>query len=337
VRKIWILLLSIILLFAACTSTAKKWQEQYDLGMRFLSEGNYEEAIIAFNAAIEIDDKNVAAYIGRGDVYYSMENMELAAADYEKALEFDDMAVEIYLKLSDIYFNMGDIDATIAILEKGYEKTGNEDILAKLKVFRGESDDMSMFLTDNMMTVDDITIGGKPFYTLTIEEAVKLIPVGENDMVEFFDSYGKGILIYPDGSVDKYYGTSMMTSQISLIRSTGVYGADVWRAESNGQTIEDIMVSYGDEFPGFETGIRGIKLGDTLEEVLVELGVSEKGAEIIVATNKEMTISESRIDLHNEDRGNIGQMDIIWVSSLAHIQFTFINGRLDCASVRVNP
>ena len=30
------------------------WQGQYDLGIRLLGEGKYEEAIIAFTAAIEI-------------------------------------------------------------------------------------------------------------------------------------------------------------------------------------------------------------------------------------------------------------------------------------------
>ena len=38
------------------------WQEQYDLGVRYLSDGNYEEAIIAFTAAIEIDPKKPQAY-----------------------------------------------------------------------------------------------------------------------------------------------------------------------------------------------------------------------------------------------------------------------------------
>ena len=45
------------------------WQEQYDLGIRYLSEGNYEEAIIAFTAAIEIDPKRPEAYIGLADVH----------------------------------------------------------------------------------------------------------------------------------------------------------------------------------------------------------------------------------------------------------------------------
>ena len=47
------------------------WQEQYDLGVRYLSDGNYEEAIIAFTAAIEIDPKRVEAYVGLADVYYA--------------------------------------------------------------------------------------------------------------------------------------------------------------------------------------------------------------------------------------------------------------------------
>lgn len=38
------------------------WQEQYDLGVRYLSDGNYEDAIIAFTAAIEIDPKKPQAY-----------------------------------------------------------------------------------------------------------------------------------------------------------------------------------------------------------------------------------------------------------------------------------
>lgn len=45
------------------------WQEQYDLGIRLLNEGKYEEAILAFTAAIQIDPKRVDAYVGRGDVY----------------------------------------------------------------------------------------------------------------------------------------------------------------------------------------------------------------------------------------------------------------------------
>ena len=60
-----------LLSLAACGKSADPWQEQYDLGVRYLSEGNYEEAIIAFTAAIEIDPKREEAYVGLADVYYA--------------------------------------------------------------------------------------------------------------------------------------------------------------------------------------------------------------------------------------------------------------------------
>ena len=67
------LLLALVLLLTLCGCGKKdggaSWQEQYDLGVRYLSEGNYEEAVIAFTAAIEIDPKRPEAYVGRGDAY----------------------------------------------------------------------------------------------------------------------------------------------------------------------------------------------------------------------------------------------------------------------------
>ena len=53
-----ILTLALILGLCACgQNAAAAWQEQYDLGVKYLSEGNYQEAVIAFTAAIEIDAK----------------------------------------------------------------------------------------------------------------------------------------------------------------------------------------------------------------------------------------------------------------------------------------
>ena len=87
------------------------WQEQYDLGVKYLSEGNYEEAIIAFTAAIEIDPKNPLAYIGRGGAYVGSgeteENLAATLADYEKAIELDETNVDAWLGLADVYIRMG--------------------------------------------------------------------------------------------------------------------------------------------------------------------------------------------------------------------------------------
>ena len=114
------------------------WQEQYDLGVRYLSEGNYEEAIIAFTAAIEIDPKRAPAYVGRGDAYVgSVSGAEITAqtleftkaeADYLAAIDLDTLTAAVYEKLADLYLAAGDVDSAIAILERGYQATGDESL-----------------------------------------------------------------------------------------------------------------------------------------------------------------------------------------------------------------
>ena len=79
-----ILFLALVLALSLCacgqkTENAPTWKEQYDLGVRYLSEGNYEQAILAFEAAIEIDPKQVDAYIALAEVYTAQGDTEKAA------------------------------------------------------------------------------------------------------------------------------------------------------------------------------------------------------------------------------------------------------------------
>lgn len=104
-RRILGLLTVVFLLMGLCAceqSTQTQWQEQYDLGVRYLSDGNYEEAIIAFTAAIEIDPKRV----------------------------------ETYESLANAYIAIGDEDAALAILEEGCEITQDASLLAFLEEMR---------------------------------------------------------------------------------------------------------------------------------------------------------------------------------------------------------
>lgn len=140
-----ILSTSLVLMFlfglVACGQKATTWQEQYDLGVRYLSEGNYEEAIIAFTAAIEIDPKNKDAFIIRGDSYISassilsgdeqMAYLALAKDDYLAAIDLGENQTSIYIKIADIYMQLGDTDAAIDILWRGYNSTGNETLFER--------------------------------------------------------------------------------------------------------------------------------------------------------------------------------------------------------------
>ena len=162
-----ILTLGIILSLAACGQSAQEaWQEQYDLGVRYLSEGNYEEAILSFTAAIEIDPKRPEAFVGRGDAYVG--TAELAAAesaglsdtartayenaltDYLMAVELDDQLAEVYSKLSDVYLALGDPEAAQEILQQGIGVTEDAELLAQLTEMRssGNRGDSSLWSWD---------------------------------------------------------------------------------------------------------------------------------------------------------------------------------------------
>lgn len=55
------------------------WQERYDLGVRYYSEGDYEAAALAFRAAIDIDPSRPEAYQGAAQAYLALGDEEAAA------------------------------------------------------------------------------------------------------------------------------------------------------------------------------------------------------------------------------------------------------------------
>lgn len=75
-----------MLMLAGCASKAESYQDKYDLGVKYVSEGNYEEAILALNAAIEIDPKQVDAYLTLADIYIQQNNTDAAVAVIEQGL-----------------------------------------------------------------------------------------------------------------------------------------------------------------------------------------------------------------------------------------------------------
>lgn len=101
-KKITALFTALALIVGLCACSAKveepTWQEQYDIGIRYLSEGNYQEAIIAFEAAITIEPGNLDSYMCAAEAYLSS----------------------------------GDEAAAANVLVRGYIATGDEDPLWKL-------------------------------------------------------------------------------------------------------------------------------------------------------------------------------------------------------------
>lgn len=155
IHRICLILICLVVLLSACgqanteieeTTSTLTYQDYYDLGVRYLLESNYEEAIIAFTAAIEIDPKQAPAYVGRGDAHTGVANSisagvstdelpeeawtnyQKAIADYLAAIERNVTATEAYMKAAANYVVLGDIETAIDLLKQGYEATGDSQL-----------------------------------------------------------------------------------------------------------------------------------------------------------------------------------------------------------------
>ncbi|NBJ99933.1 hypothetical protein D5282_22220 [bacterium 1xD8-48] len=119
-----------------------KLSRQINLGHKYLENGEYEEAAIAFENAIAIDEKCMEAYVGGIEAYLQMNDADEVSAFYDRALSVVrsldgelleqniDFIVEIYLAADRVYSD--DLEQKASLLEEGWSFT--EDIRIKEKL-----------------------------------------------------------------------------------------------------------------------------------------------------------------------------------------------------------
>lgn len=113
-KKMIYLLIPVLLIVGSLVYVVKgkagvgnTYQKQYELGQKYLDELKYEEAVEAFTAAIEIDDKKPEAYVGRADAYTVLGYWEDAIADYEAAQQRQTTEVRV--------------EKRIRVIKRGYD------------------------------------------------------------------------------------------------------------------------------------------------------------------------------------------------------------------------
>ena len=238
-KKITGFFFALLLLFqlGACGQNTPTWEEQYDLGVRYLSEGNYDEAIIAFTAAIEIDPKRAEAYVGRGDAYIGSgeteENLVAALSDYQTALELASTQANIYLRIADCYVAMGDIPSAVEILKVGIAETDASELKSRLEEY------------ESQLLPEEITVLTKQSYV--IYEYLSRGDYGDDQ--EFRESYSiyeydsNGYLIHQEDWFCDHSPWSSESDQWALTRSVDY----TYNAESK-EWVETEARRYDGEF-----------------------------------------------------------------------------------------
>ena len=119
VCKLLVILLALALLAGYAGNNASAALKEYDLSVRYLSEGNYEEAVISFTKAIEIDEQYADAYLGRAQAYVGLgteEELAKARQDYATA--------------ADIYWEQGKTEQAEQILNDALASLGGDEMLS---------------------------------------------------------------------------------------------------------------------------------------------------------------------------------------------------------------
>ena len=172
-----LLMLGIVLLLVAGTITGcgksvdKQIAEQLELGNKYLTEADYEQAIVAFNKVIKLDEKNTAGYVGLMEAQLKNENTDEAIqcgesvieklgddalrnklfeayqqkqleiegdipqklALYEKMLQLDPEQKSMYLELAELYEIQHDYEQGMEVLKDGISNVSNpEELRQKL-------------------------------------------------------------------------------------------------------------------------------------------------------------------------------------------------------------
>ena len=166
-----ILLIILIFLVGCGKSVEKQIAEQLELGNKYLTEADCEQAIVAFNKVIKLDEKNTAGYVGLMEAYlkkgntdeaircgesgieklgddalrnklfevYQQKQLEIEGdisqklSLYEKMLQLDPEQKSMYLELAELYEMQHDYEQGMGVLKDGISNVSNpEELRQKL-------------------------------------------------------------------------------------------------------------------------------------------------------------------------------------------------------------
>src|SRR5208282_248957 len=120
-----VFILGALLIIAGCADNktinrlnANKW---FETGRQAGIANRWNEAIDAFNKALELNPKYAAAYYNRGAAYYYLGSYNQAIADYNKAIELNMKDAMVYYNRGSAYYSLGKYDLAIADYDKAIE------------------------------------------------------------------------------------------------------------------------------------------------------------------------------------------------------------------------
>ena len=223
-------------------SREKKLQTQMDLGNKYLTEGQYEDAIVAFEAAISIEPKTPEAYKGLAEAYEDMGNNEAAKEALQRGIEAtaDEGLKDYKESIEEEQKKQEAAEAEARRQEEERkreqkEKEKEQKILEEMRT--GDQSSSDYWLTvDFDKYADDFVINGKSVWNATLDDYItqydlELVTLGK------YHWYEKGNISASDDEdsvyfgAETYYGPGIVPTR-EKIEGTGI---------QLGQSVDEAM------------------------------------------------------------------------------------------------
>ena len=183
--KKFLVVVAVILIMTACIITIvtitssnpnRTAAKQLSLGEKYLSELEYDKAVIAFSKAIEIEPRNIGAYLGLAEAYEGLGQDEDAIKALQDAIaivedakddkELIDNSEDVYIKLAELYEKNGEREKAFRILLEGYELTSSNKLAILLKDYYPEIEaSVAPGTYTETQLLSLISSGGKIYFT----------------------------------------------------------------------------------------------------------------------------------------------------------------------------
>ncbi len=228
----------IIAVLMASSSDSKKYARHMEAAQRYMDELDYEQAIVEYRAAIEIEPNNV----------------------------------EAYQALAEIYVQTGDYEAAIAVLNQGIGQTGSEELAVYIEEVQAAYEELQVLAEasaqEEKTSINNVRIQEEQPKEIYEEQGSSVeASVREEEQIEIEQEE-----VHPDQEVPQ---EEMRDSQENTARNgereETVYNDDgsyiIYEYDANGHLVKEALYKAGgtlDEYWIYEYDADGNYAGETV-------------------------------------------------------------------------